>query len=69
MLGPSGDSLTPLWSQRVTAGEYLCTSKNGFVVHYVVFDQIFKVQHLRFKSFGIYFVRGKIPIYKEKNVA
>lgn len=36
------------------------------MVHYVIFDQIFKVQHLRFKSFGIYFARGKIPFHKEK---
>ena len=41
--------------------------ENSFAVYWVLFDQIFKVQH--FKSFGVYFTRRKFPFYKEKSIA
>lgn len=40
---------------------------NG-LLHYIGFDQIFKVQHLPFECFGICLTWGKFPSYKEKKM-
>lgn len=61
------DSLSTLWSQRVTAGEYLCTFRkrsHGALCTFDTFDK--KAQHLPFKLFGICFTRRKFLFYKEK---